>query len=557
MTFFSKFRQEGTSFYKNFYKSLKSRAYKGKFNEGSEDLDLERLKRASLYTLDDFILDQSAMFIGKDGRRIFKFIKSEDILHNFRSHIDKLLLLSGLYKDEFEEIILPVIAAFIKRVSIVPASFMHHDADCMGLVRHSLNTAIIALTIFHEEGVYTKSQERALNAALILLSLLHDVGKILTDFEVYSLNGELKWQSLEETLDDFAKRHQAQYLAIKFQENRHHKHQGLFQVTIPLILKPQDKIFSFIKRSLSIECLKEDGDLYKYVLKADAKAVAMHSSLLQNLLHLPDFIKANLINDLISSKVKLNTENSEVFLAPFGLIIEASSNYFYELKSYYENAVLGKSVDEALSSQKNFTQKMRQMGVFTPFGTRRIYNYYKIILNEDALYIKGALISLPSLKGVLPFVNTAILGTKMVGLDKALSELKNFDKDSICHLKVIGGATLANIEFENIDLSSIRCYDEEEQDYQTLYKKTVADEVKYNEELLKKKTYVKKKDIAKSDDLDASEEKLKKAQSDNKEDDYFDKNASFLLKAQDDNLFYGKNLEIKYPRCLIEEKNRL
>ena len=85
----------------------------------------------------------------------------------------------------------------------------------------------------------------------------------------------------------------------------------------------------------------------------------------------------------------------------------------------------------------------------------------------------------------------------------------------------------------------------------------MADEVKYNEELLKKKTYVKKKDIAKSDDLDASEEKLKKAQSDNKEDDYFDKNASFLLKAQDDNLFYGKNLEIKYPRCLIEEKNRL
>lgn len=89
----------------------------------------------------------------------------------------------------------------------------------------------------------------------------------------------------------------------------------------------------------------------------------------------------------------------------------------------------------------------------------RVYNYYRIQIGEDLIYVKGALIALEDLKDYGECVNTVMLGNRMLGILEAISGIKQIENDKIVHIRVKGGALLNTITTENLDLSSIRCYE--------------------------------------------------------------------------------------------------
>ena len=414
------------------------------------------------YSLSDYLHDHECMYIGTDGFRLYRAASYEELLEHYAADIDRLLLLSGFCKDDFDEAVKPVIQRFIRKVGVVPASELHHDADSGGLIRHSLNVACQALKMAKELMLFEElSSSLAIKAALIVLSLAHDLGKILTDFEVYSLDRLHKWQSGSEDLDDFCRRHALSYISLHFISGRHHQHQRLMAASLDILVKASDKIFSLINAELDFYRLKEalEGRLADIVLKADAQAVKLYGSAAQNILYVPDFIRSKLICDICSGDKSINRINSDIFLTSFGVILECGSETFSLFKSFYESAVLGRRADVFNFEKQSFTQQLRSLGVFSAFGTKRVYNYYRIQLDDDLLYVKGALIALEDLKRYGECVNAVMLGSRMVGLLEAVSEIRQLEIDKIVHIRVKNGAHLNEITVDNLDLNSIRCYD--------------------------------------------------------------------------------------------------
>lgn len=414
------------------------------------------------YTLSDYLHDHECMYIGTDGFRLYRTASFEELWEHYAADIDRLLLLSGFYKDDFDAVVRPVIQRFIRKVGVVPASEMHHDADAGGLIRHSLNVACQALKTAKELMIFKElPSSLGIKASLIVLSLAHDLGKILTDFEVYSLDRQHKWQSGSEDLDAFCRRHAPSYISLHFTAGRHHQHQKLAAAGLAMLVTAADKIFALINAELDFYRLEEalEGRLADIVLKADAQAVRLYGSAAQNILYVPDFIRSKLICDLCCGDKSVNRLDSDVFLTPFGVILECGSETFSLFKSFYESAVLGRRADEFNLEEQNFTQRLRSLGVFCAFGTMRVYNYYRIQLSDDLLYIKGALIALEELKHYGECVNAVMLGSRMLGILEAVSEIKQLESDKIVHIRVKNGALLNKITAENLDLNSIRCYD--------------------------------------------------------------------------------------------------
>ena len=115
--------------------------------------------------------------------------------------------------------------------------------------------------------------------------------------------------------------------------------------------------------------------------------------------------------------------------------------------------VLGRREDEFNKRSQNFTQRLRELGVFASFGTKRIYNFYRLQIGSDLIYVKGAQIALPELKGFGEYANAVMVGSRMVGLETALSDLKNIEIDKIVFVRVINGALLQQLRLENLDLN--------------------------------------------------------------------------------------------------------
>ena len=409
----------------------------------------------------DFIKSHECMYIAKDGLRLYPCMQTYVLYAHYALDLDRLLLLSAYYKEDFERVFMPMIRRFIQKVGILPASELNHDANAGGLIRHSLNVACNALKFLKAEGIC--KDENALysyNAAVILLSLVHDLGKIITDYQILSPDEKYVFDGVSDNLQNFCARHNLEYLALRFNAGRHHQHEALLSLCINMLVDYQDEIVSIINRNLDfIKLQSEEHMLFDIIIKADAEAVKHYGSLGQNLLYVPDFIKSYIVQGLYKHTLCVNTIDSELFLCSFGLILQCGSQIFNQLKSYFEQVVLGRREDEFNKRSQNFTQRLRELGVFASFGTKRIYNFYRLQIGSDLIYVKGAQIALPELKGFGEYANAVMVGSRMVGLETALSDLKNIEIDKIVFVRVINGALLQQLRLENLDLNSIKSYD--------------------------------------------------------------------------------------------------
>lgn len=111
-------------------------------------------------------------------------LKLEPVLENIRETL-------GLSDENWKKDALPFLHNYIEFVQRLPASESHHHAGDGGLIKHTLDVAIIALTMSKNQSwpPMAPTEEIAQKTAvwkfgIMTAAIMHDVGKTLTGFKV-------------------------------------------------------------------------------------------------------------------------------------------------------------------------------------------------------------------------------------------------------------------------------------------------------------------------------------------------------------------------------------
>lgn len=139
---------------------------------------------------DDALKKQSS-FSFYDCAGVVKVRTSAQILQEHRLIIVRILELLPLEEAEATDVIWPFIKSFADYIGDLPASECYHHYEPSGLMRHSLETALLALQYAMDltADIRLTPKERRENLRSFLLlafagGLLHDAGKVLTDLTV-------------------------------------------------------------------------------------------------------------------------------------------------------------------------------------------------------------------------------------------------------------------------------------------------------------------------------------------------------------------------------------
>lgn len=155
-----------------------------------------------------------------------------------RTHHEELLSrvqqTLDLHSSDFNQIMLPVMDAFIKYCHLLPASENHHHAEPGGLIRHSLEVTLHAMRR-SEAFLYGREKTPGLQStldvrwrvAIALGALLHDIGKAVTDMTIIAKvnDVDLEWNPFLTGLWDWLQEHKIERYYLCWRPRRYGRHE--------------------------------------------------------------------------------------------------------------------------------------------------------------------------------------------------------------------------------------------------------------------------------------------------------------------------------------------
>src|SRR5690554_5382317 len=206
------------------------------------------------------------------------------ILHRYRAEIDKIWQHAQIGNHRktpaghslFTDRYINVVRRFIEYVHMVPASEYHHHSHPGGLLRHSLEVALIAMREAKESRPPTtnmtdtdeKRRVRYIYASW-LVGLLHDTGKLFSDMHVvavtvldpktkqsvsaatYSMNIPT-WKPQAMSLIEWAEAYNVERYTVIYRKRQHKAHDQLSSILLGRVLKGEGLDF----------IIDAPGDLY-------------------------------------------------------------------------------------------------------------------------------------------------------------------------------------------------------------------------------------------------------------------------------------------------------
>lgn len=156
-------------------------------------------------------------------------------------------LASGLPDAEFESHYLKVARNYAHFVHVLPASRAHHHRSMGGMLRHGLEVAVHALRRSDQLMLGSSevpkqrfNDEPIWRFAIFVAAIGHDVGKVVADIEVFDHTGTRRWNPFEETLVNWALRHQLNTYHPRWNEKRVHRaHEAMSAVLLSRLLDPE------------------------------------------------------------------------------------------------------------------------------------------------------------------------------------------------------------------------------------------------------------------------------------------------------------------------------
>lgn len=194
----------------------------------------------------------------------------------------------GFNREQYQEMILPVIQRYAEFVHLLPASEAHHHRGAGGLFRHGLEVAFWAAqaseaVIFSMEGSprERRNNEPRWRLASCFSGLLHDVGKPLSDVSVTDKDGSVTWNPYANTLYGWAAHHKIDRYFLRWRDNRHKRHEQFSLLTIERIIPPNVLQYLSEAGPEILEAMLEaiagtstNQPVTKLMLKADQESVA-------------------------------------------------------------------------------------------------------------------------------------------------------------------------------------------------------------------------------------------------------------------------------------------
>lgn len=205
----------------------------------------------------------------------------EELMQRIRSAL-------GFNKEQYNNLILPVIKKYAEFVHLLPASEAHHHRGAGGLFRHGLEVAFWAAqasesVIFSMEGSPRdrRNNEPRWRLASCFAGLLHDVGKPLSDVSVTDKNGSVTWNPYGNTLYGWAVENKIDRYFLRWRDSRHKRHEQFSVLTIERIIPPN--VLQFLSESgpeilesmlEAIAGTSTNQPVTRLMLKADQESVA-------------------------------------------------------------------------------------------------------------------------------------------------------------------------------------------------------------------------------------------------------------------------------------------
>ncbi|SFK03790.1 TraI domain-containing protein [Succinivibrio dextrinosolvens] len=432
---------------KGFVSGRRRTAFRSLFSYGAKSYEDNRFEDYKL-----LLKDGSELFETLPVKKLLEH--NQDLIVSIREHIrldDRLYL----------RYVKPAILTLAKTVFNSPASHVLHDSDCGGLFRHSLLTALLCLDSARRfecfEKILCEDYER-LEVFFLILALMHDVGKIISDYEITTPGNRYVFATdavLENTLEDFARKHKALYLRYHFKAARSKIHDQIFSTLMLQYLNGNPKLTGFLSRvrrpdGSEINLYRElidfnhKSEFYEVLKAADSRACCASISRFSSLYGAGEYLLSLFLNERIDPALDgfyrlkngyLVEHGSEAYRA-LAVAIDLygemgqkalSSLSFYEEHDLSETPVVlrdhrqrsyevspafrkkllgcdyetyaGISSDVLIFKRESFFKKMASTGFLIKKGYISCFNWNEVNLNGEKRYVYGFCINTGSNSG--------------------------------------------------------------------------------------------------------------------------------------------------------------
>lgn len=422
----------------------------------------------------------SPFCLTSEGDTLFSVKSSEELLFENRLlllRVEELLSAHTEYSDYtlLRSIFHIMVQRLVECVSVAPASQSLHDNDCGGLFRHSLLVLVKCLELYKREETSSVVEDMF---CLIMLSFTHDLGKIFTDYTVYSLNRDKSFRR-GTTLSSFVEKENLSHLRFSFRDKREHLHESdpfkyqefFFQ---DKAVYEAEKLL--IKHKIyTLEAIKNSDRFNSLLKKADVLACACSVKDGHPFFSIGSYLILGLLSKNISC------EKKGAYLLNKGLLVEMNSPEYQHIIEVFDgyNALLdyyGKLADydhisfhdeifdsyksKFNSVRKSFFKELASYNFFIRHGYMRSCNWYQVSNTFESRLVYGFIINFDQ---DIDFCFVASedfeFRIKEIHSDSDVESLllklnPNLDIEKITSVGVFRNASVADALFDYIDVSA-------------------------------------------------------------------------------------------------------
>lgn len=365
---------------------------------------------------DVFLRFVSPFSLTADGDTLFSVKTSEQLLFENRLLMQRIedLLAARTEPADYQllrEIFHIMVRRLVECVSVAPASQSLHDNDSGGLFRHSLLVLVKCLELYKRELNENSSVLEEI-FCLMVLSFTHDLGKIFTDYSVYSLKKDRLFErggTLSSFVEDFSLTH----LRFSFKEKRAHQHDEDPSKYVHFFFQDEAVYEAeelLLKRKISpVRTVNKLTNVFASLLKkADVLACACSVKEGHPFFSIGSYLILGFLNNNISCGLKGAYQLKkgllvELYSQEYQHIIEKFDGYnalldYYEKLATYDQVSPDDAVFESYESKLNSTRKsffkeLASYNFFIRHGYMRSCCWYQVSSEYDSRLVYGFVIN--------------------------------------------------------------------------------------------------------------------------------------------------------------------
>lgn len=365
---------------------------------------------------DVFLRFVSPFSLTADGDTLFSVKTSEQLLFENRLLLQRIedLLAARTEPADYQllrEIFHIMVRRLVECVSVAPASQSLHDNDSGGLFRHSLLVLVKCLELYKRELNENSSVLEEI-FCLMVLSFTHDLGKIFTDYSVYSLKKDRLFErggTLSSFVEDFSLTH----LRFSFKEKRAHQHDEDPSKYVHFFFQDEAVYEAeelLLKRKISpVRTVNKLTNVFASLLKkADVLACACSVKEGHPFFSIGSYLILGFLNNNISYGLKGAYQLKkgllvELYSQEYQHIIEKFDGYnalldYYEKLATYDQVSPDDAVFESYESKLNSTRKsffkeLASYNFFIRHGYMRSCCWYQVSSEYDSRLVYGFVIN--------------------------------------------------------------------------------------------------------------------------------------------------------------------